>query len=745
MSFLAPLFLFGALAVGLPVIFHLIRHTTRERTWFSSLMFLAPTPPRLTRRSRLEHLLLLALRCLVLCLLALGFARPFLKHAAGNVADPAAARRMLVLVDTSASMRRANLWSEARSRADAILNQTSPADQVAVLAFDRQVRPLFTFGQWNAAAIGERVPLAVQALADTSPGWSSTQLGNALIAAAEMLADTGDRPSGRAQQIVLISDLQAGSRLESLQGYEWPKGIGLSVEILKPRHPGNAGLQLVGGTDDVGPKPDAQVRVRVNNDAGSTREQFEVGWARPDGRAFADKPAEVYVPPGQSRIVTLPAPSTQGAAFSSPGEQLTPAAATSPGLHAPGGSSVSAPGAGLTPPSPYGVADRIILRGDDEDFDNTVYAVPPEITRLSVLYLGGDSGKDPRQPLYFLERAFQDTRRQEVQIVARAPGAPVPPAEPDDATLIIVTDPLPGEQARALRARVAAGKTLLFMLKSDAAAATLANLLGVGRVDLEEAHPENYAMLAQVDFRHPLFSVFADPRFSDFTSIHFWKYRRLDAAAIPGARAVAKFDSGDPAVVEVPVEKGRVLVLTSGWQPDDSQLALSTKFVPLLYSLLEASGAPAPLPLQYRVGDVVPLGEMAGDSPAAWTIRAPDGSQLNLSRGETNFTATLMPGIYHITSASPAKEFAVNLDAAESRTAPLPADELERLGAPVLRQVPVAAREAERKVRLRNSELENRQKLWRWFIVATLAVLLVETWLAGRTARRMAIEGGATS
>jgi hypothetical protein len=32
--------------------------------------------------------------------------------------------------------------------------------------------------------------------------------------------------------------------------------------------------------------------------------------------------------------------------------------------------------------------------------------------------------------------------------------------------------------------------------------------------------------------------------------------------------------------------------------------------------------------------------------------------------------------------------------------------------------------------------LENRQKLWRWFLVATVAVLLLETWLAGQTTRR---------
>ena len=54
MSFLAPLFLLGGLAVALPIAFHLIRRSSREQMPFSSLMFLQPTPPRVTKRSRLE-------------------------------------------------------------------------------------------------------------------------------------------------------------------------------------------------------------------------------------------------------------------------------------------------------------------------------------------------------------------------------------------------------------------------------------------------------------------------------------------------------------------------------------------------------------------------------------------------------------------------------------------------------------------------------------------------------------------
>jgi len=180
---------------------------------------------------------------------------------------------------------------------------------------------------------------------------------------------------------------------------------------------------------------------------------------------------------------------------------------------------------------------------------------------------------------------------------------------------------------------------------------------------------------------------------------------------------------------------GRVLILTSGWEPESSQLAVSSKFVPLLYSVLESSGVPAPLPAQYRVGDVVPLGALASTQGPLRTLRLPDGSQQGLSPGETNFSRTDVPGVYTLAADGVTKKFVVNLDPAESRTTPLSPDELERLGVPALQPVVGGEAEAERKVRFQNSELENRQKLWRWFIAATLAALLFETWLAGRTAR----------
>jgi hypothetical protein len=691
MNFLAPLFLVGAAAVGLPILFHLIRRTTKERKTFSSLMFLLPSPPRLTRRSKLEHILLLLLRCAVICLLAFGFARPYLKRALPP-AQPAESRRLLLLLDTSASMRRADLWSDAKAKASAYLKATSPADQVAVFTFDHQLNPLLTFDQWNSTAPGERMGLARAKLEGTSPGWSDTHLGSGLMQAAEIVADTGGAKTLFREQIVLISDLAQGSHAEPLQGYEWPKGLQLSVEQVQPKHRGNATLQLVPEAETGSAEPATAVRVRVSNSSDSQREQFRVGWAGAEGVSFVGQPALVYVPPGQSRVVTLP---------------------------------LSAPG-----------SDRILLTGDENDFDNTLFVVPPETQQVKVIYLGNDPQTDAKQPLYFLERAFQQTRGRAVTVVAQAPEKLSTAAELNAAPFAVVADSLPDGLANSMHERVTSGTTVLFLLRNEAVAASLARVLGIARFNTEEVRPSNYALLSEIDFRHPILAPFSDPRFSDFTKIHFWKYRKMEEGAIPSGRVMARFDSGDPALIEAPLGKGRVLILTSGWQPEESQLALSSKFVPLLYSILEQSGVPAPIPPQFQVSAVIPLGTLfaRGDAPAA--IRRPDGSQINLSAGQTNFAEALAPGVYTV-SGKTSKRFAVNLEPAESLTVPLPVDELERLGAPVSKPIDAGVA-AERKARLANAELENRQKLWRWLVASALVVLLGETWLGGRTARKMA-------
>ena len=125
------------------------------------------------------------------------------------------------------------------------------------------------------------------------------------------------------------------------------------------------------------------------------------------------------------------------------------------------------------------------------------------------------------------------------------------------------------------------------------------------------------------------------------------------------------------------------------------------------------------------------------------TVRKPDGTAVQLAAGETKFADTDVPGIYTVSSANPPARFAVNLDGAESRTAMLPGDELERLGVPLKTHEVALSEQIEKKRRLHDKELESRQKLWRWLTLAALVVLLGETWMAGWLTRRTPVQTGA--
>jgi hypothetical protein len=259
--------------------------------------------------------------------------------------------------------------------------------------------------------------------------------------------------------------------------------------------------------------------------------------------------------------------------------------------------------------------------------------------------------------------------------------------------------------------------------------------MGVEALPVEEAAvpPGDFALIGRVQSDHPLFLPFAESRFGDFTKIHFWKHRRVKLPESAGARVLAWFDKGDPFLFERAIGQGRVLVATSGWHPTDSQLALSTKFVPLMDGLLRPNGGAA-AEAQHVVHDVITL-PPAGAAQGARTLVAPDGRKLDLPQGATTFGGADRPGIYRLSAGGQDTPLAVNLPPDESRTTPVPVEDLERWGAKLGTRKPAEELvTAER--RLRYMELENRQKLWRWVIVAVLGILAAETALAGLLARR---------
>ena len=687
MSFLTPLFLLGGLAIALPVIFHLIRRTSKEKTVFSSLMFLQSTPPRLTRRSRLENILLLLLRCLVLVLLALGFARPFFHHVTSGPEANAPPRQVLILVDTSASMRRPEIWEQTRREVDRTLQASSPTDRLALFTFDRQLHPILSFDEWDRTSASERTALALSKFVAVKPGWAAGSLGTALLKAAEVLMDKGSvRDAAEiAREIVLISDLQEGSALDGLQGFEWPPHMKVSIAQVKSKKNTNAALQPVADASELAGDG---VKVRVTNSRDASREQFELSWLAGDKTRLATM--KIYVPPGQSRVLRAP----------------------------------------VLPPT--AVADTLLITGDDAEFDNRAYVAALKPAEVPLLYLGNESENDPAAPLYYLKRAFQQTRQEAVRVLPRSAADALSEKDLASARLIIATDVAAENRIPALQRFLQEGKTVFWAVTSPAAAESAARLVPANALKASEARGGGYAMLGQIDFAHPLFASFADPRFSDFTKIHFWKHRALQLDAAGKGRVIAQFDNGDAALVQYSVGQGTLLLLAAGWHPIESQLALSSKFVPFLYALLEMSGGLSRHISQYYVGDKV---EIAGAPGTAAKVVKPDGTEIPIS-GAMRFTQADEPGIYRVGLGQTAARFAVNINPAESRTAAMDLETLQRLGLPLQEAGKhVSINRAARPQHLQELELENRQKVWRWLIVAALMVLMVETWMAARLTR----------
>ena len=139
MGFLAPAFLLGMVAIGLPLYLHLLRRQSGSQRLFSSLMFLEPREQSAVRRRRLRYWLLLALRCAGLIVAALAFAEPYIERPGAGVPP----ERLLVLaVDDSFSMRAAGRLAEAKREALAVLAARRPRDRAQVIALSSSVSAL---------------------------------------------------------------------------------------------------------------------------------------------------------------------------------------------------------------------------------------------------------------------------------------------------------------------------------------------------------------------------------------------------------------------------------------------------------------------------------------------------------------------------------------------------------------------------------------------------------------------------
>jgi len=678
MSFLAPLYILGGLAISLPIIFHLIRRQPKGQIPFSSLMFLRESPPRLTRRSRLENWPLLLVRAAVLALLAAAFARPLLRTTESLPAEPTN-HTTILLVDTSASMRRAGLWQQAVAKANQTIDALRSGDSFGIVSFDRTPRTLMSLEQSERMDIESLRAAARQALASASPTWQATDLGNAIQFAAE-LAGSRDEATGSGSCVVeLISDVPRTGQIEKLQSFAWPDGVVLNVRRVDPEARSNAFVTVLADSR-IEPEAPTKVRARITNGSNSLSSSFDVGWLDPSGASSA---LPIQVPPGESRVLRLPAP---------PPETTT-----------------------------------LRLQGDDAAFDNHHYYAPPRRTTKQVLYIG-HKPENPRDSLaHYLRQAPLGDHYRTINVNSISPSENLELIEPVETPLAVIGSPWPESSTSLFRKYIEQGGRILAVLADKQSAPQLIeqiNQLSGIPLQVAEADIDDYAMLSRIDFEHLLFEPMSEPPYNDFSKIRVWSHRAV-SGALDGWSVLATFDNGHPALLESKMGAGRLLLLTTGWQPDESQLALSTKFVPLLYRLVHADQTEGGRVLR-RVGDSLPA-----SIPPDATLTRPDGTAVSVTV-ERDSSELDSPGVYHWSHEGQMGRFAVNLDPSESRTHTVGDDVLEQFGVKLRSNQPTGEIAQQQQRQLRDRELESRQRIWQWLLAAVLGLIGLETWMGRR-------------
>ncbi len=654
LSWTAPAMLGGLLLLTLPIAVHLFRRVPSRRILFPSNQFVRQVAAARARWQQPRRLALLALRCLLLALLAMAFAQP-VWH------TPAAARLgknqrvvAMLLLDATASMQAdragASAYSAAIATADRLLANLRPGRDLANVLFMRQqVQPIFQQPSPNLTALRSE-------LSASNATYQSCDVLAALSEAARQLHATGGRP-----QLIVLSDLQASAweavTRSSVMQLSLPAGtdvrvIDLSggmrdnISIAQPRFDPPRPIRGEGG----------HALFRLHNRSSRKR---QVDWQTLLGEAVV-----------QSQSIELDE------------NQQGDIAAEVP----PSGSSIA------------GVTGRI--SHDSFAVDDAAYLALVPSAALNVALLSDEDVDQPGSSGFFLRRALdpEGKARRGVRVEV-VPSFALDEYRIDSADLVIADylAPLSAQRAEVLQQYVYGGGTLLIFCGDGPVQRNLM-LLDQTRPDgMLPWTPGNRQRLswresvrfASGNWRHRLLQPFDLTAHYALANIDVRAYLQLQNSR-PDADIVLRYDNGLPALATRSVGQGEVVVANFSVAAELSDLAKHGLFVAFMQhwvrTMVREDSANGPVTVgAAHVAPIILAGE---ETPVSVQLRFPSGlgravaveNQPGGPRLDIPPGTLTEPGHYQILAQDrPVGIVAVNLDEAESDARVVAADQLAAL------------------------------------------------------------------
>jgi hypothetical protein len=580
-SFLSPLFLLGLAALAVPVLIHLTQRERKSVVEFPSLMFLRKIPYESVQRRRIRDWLLLAMRLAAIALIVLAFARPFLRGS--NVAAAAGgARDIVVLLDRSYSMGYGDSWSRAQRAAAAAIESATPADRISVVLFADTAEVALRSTPDRSRAVAE--------INAASPGPGSTKYAPALKLAGSLLSES----LLPRKEVVIVSDFQRGG-WQPDDSLRMPGGTTISTVVVEGAQGPNLALT-----------PVALLRSR---EAGQPeRITVTAGIVNRTATAATDIPIELVIDGRVVQDLKISAAPNASATVS-----FAPVTITTPNTRAI---------------VRLGTATQTAVDALPRDnvFNFTVTPSAP-VPVMAVSQASSDA-------TLYLSRALAIGESPRFDASMQSPDALAGDAMNRARVMILNDVPISDAAAAKLVTFVEGGGGLFMSLGPRATwpsgrAGWLPATIGPP-VD----RTRGAARLSGMDYGHAIFEPFRAPRSGDFSTARFYSYRALGAAK--DASVLARFDTGEPALVERAAGRGRIILYASTLDLSWNDLALKPMFLPFVHQLGRHLSGFREQPAWLTIGQVLDIdaAEVAAGATSGSAARAAEGRAILTPSGQ---------------------------------------------------------------------------------------------------------------
>ena len=543
--------------MAIPIAIHLLNKFRVKTVDWGAMRFLRESLRRNERRVKVEDLILLIARCLLVAVLVAAFARPVLRGfaATGSAGGPVAA---MVLLDSSASMSQSNgsatRFEDGKRAILEWLTACEPRSLVGLCLVSNRTEALVPAPQPDLGLVRKSLELA-----------RPTNRGTDLAQGIRLAFQTLKNVSGRREIRVYTDDQTcAWSKLEEIRQLARDNSdIALRPIVLGRQGEDNVGIIALRPEGGV---PAARQPYRVQVEIGNYGQQpvtgLHVALSIDGGTPVSDTP-----------VPSLASGATHFASLV----------------------------VSLPDPGPHTITATI--PSDAFQADNQRTLAVEVVRRMEILLVDGAPSESAMDSdTFFLANALLPFSQEEAarsylemktitldHLDAAALAGP---------SVVFLSDPgaVTDAAARSLAAFVQAGGNLVVFPgprtppTSAGGRTAWSDLLPATLLPMRDAPDPSHPLAWQSsDFEHPVTALWNDPAQGSLGSVKTARFFPLDpkpSSEKAKTAVMVRYANGEPAAVEWPHGEGRVVLFGSTATPEWNNLVLHPAFVPLMQRLL---------------------------------------------------------------------------------------------------------------------------------------------------------------